>query len=191
MTEQAVEHKRIFLALWPDEATRAQLHAYQQKLGRDPALLAALQKGRSVKPGNLHMTLHFIGSVSTEVLQNLTSALDFVHANAFEMKVDTAGYFPRPGVLWLGVMQMPPALQSLVQQTAGCVQQCIEAYEFKSFQPHISLFRKVGRPGELVQPPAIYWPVNSFALVESKTLPEGVQYEVLKQWPLAPLLFSE
>ncbi len=189
MPEQAVEHRRIFLALWPDEATRAQLHAHQQKLKRDPALHAALQQSRSVRPGNLHMTLHFIGSVSSEVLQNLTSALDLVHANAFEMKVDTSGCFPRPRVLWLGVTQVPPALQALVQQTAVCLQQCIEAYEFRSFQPHITLFRKVRNPGELVQLPTIHWPVNSFALVESKTLPEGVQYEVLKQWPLVPLLF--
>lgn len=191
MPEQAVDHKRIFLALWPDEVTRAQLHAYQQKLKRDPALHAALQQGRPVKPDNLHMTLHFIGSVSSEVLQNLISALDLVHANTFEMEVDTAGYFPRPRVLWLGVSQMPPALPALVQQTAICVQQCIEAYEFQSFQPHITLFRKVRNPGELVQLPAIHWPVNSFALVESKTLPEGVQYEVLRSWPLVPLLLSE
>ncbi|MDT8453243.1 MAG: RNA 2',3'-cyclic phosphodiesterase [Gammaproteobacteria bacterium] len=189
MPEQTVEHKRIFLALWPDEATRAQLYAHQQKIKCDPALHAALLQSRAVKPDNLHMTLHFIGSVSSEVLQNLNSALDLVHANAFDMEVDTTGYFPRPRVLWLGVSQMPPALPALVQQTAACVQQCVEAYELQSFQAHITLFRKVRNPGELVQLPAIHWPVNSFALVESKTLPEGVQYEVLRSWPLAPLLF--
>lgn len=191
MPEQAVEHKRIFLALWPDDETRAQLHAYQQKLKGDPSLHTALQQGRAVNPDNLHMTLHFIGSVSSEVLQNLTSVLDLVQGNAFEMEVDTAGYFPRPRVLWLGVSQVPPVLPALVQQTAICVQQCIEAYEFQSFQAHITLFRKVRNPGELAQLPAIRWPVNSFALVESKTLPEGVQYEVLRSWSLAPLLLSE
>ena len=30
----------------------------------------------------------------------------------------------------------------------------------------------------------IQWPISSFALVESKTLPTGAEYSVLRTWPL-------
>lgn len=183
MPEQAkpVEPKRIFLALWPDEVVRQQLHARQQALKHEPALRDA----RAVTVDNLHMTLHFIGPLADEVVQQLAVALDVVQAEAFEMQVDIAGYFPRPKVFWLGLAQVSSALQALVQHTAVAVQQCVEAYEYSSFHPHITLFRKAKKPAELAPMPAILWPVTGFALVESKPLPEGVRYVVLKQWRLS------
>ncbi|MDH5612718.1 MAG: RNA 2',3'-cyclic phosphodiesterase [Gammaproteobacteria bacterium] len=182
----AVEYKRVFLALWPDEQVRQLLHAYQKKLKHEPAMESALRSARAVIPENLHMTLNFIGSISLEVLQALENALDSVQGKAFDMEVNTVSYFPRPKVLWLGVAQIPLALRVLEQQITAGVQQSVEGYECQSFKPHITLFRKAKSPREFDDRPAIHWPVNSFALVESKTYPEGVKYNVLKQWPLSP-----
>ena len=181
----STEYKRVFLALWPDEATRQQLFEAQKKLKRDPELSSVLQSARAVVPDNLHITLHFIGSVSTEVIQALEASLNSVQCQPFDMVVNTAGCFPRARVFWLGVKEIPPELKELEQQTATCVQQCVENYQRIPFRAHITLFRKVKASVKQAEFPDIDWPVKSFALVESKTYPEGVQYSVLKEWSLA------
>ncbi len=186
MTEkQPGKHKRIFLALWPDDATRQQLFEVQKKFKRDPELRPVLQSARSVIPDNIHMSLHFIGSVSPEVLQSLDTCLDAVQCQSFDMSVSTAGCFPRPRVFWLGLKNIPPELNELERQTAACVQQCVEGYQQLAYQAHITLFRKAKTSLELEGLPEINWRVKSFALVESKTYPEGVQYHVLKEWLLS------
>jgi 2'-5' RNA ligase len=181
---QPAEHKRIFLALWPDEATRQQLFDAQKKLKLDPELSPVLQSARAVIPDNLHITLHFIGSVSPEVLQELEVCLDEVRCQSFEIAVNTSGCFPKPRVFWLGLKHIPPELNELEQQTAACVQQCVEGYRRIPYRPHITLYRKAKTSLELDGLAEINWRVKSFALVESKTYPEGVQYHVLKQWLL-------
>lgn len=182
---QATEYKRIFLALWPDEVTCQQLFAAQKKLKHDHELRPVLKSARALIPENLHITLHFIGSVSTEVVQELEASLDSVQGQPFDMKVNTVGCFPRARVLWLGVKEVPPELKALEQQTASCVLQCVENYQREPFRAHITLFRKVKAVVKQAEITEIDWPVKSFALVESKTYPEGVQYHVLKEWPLS------
>jgi len=181
---QAVEHKRIFLALWPDEMTRQQLFELQKKLKRDPELRSVLQSARAVIPDNLHITLQFIGSVSIELMQALEACLDSVRSKPFEMVVNTTGCFPKPRVFWSGLKDIPPELKELEQQTAACVQLCLEDYQRIPYRPHITLFRKAKTSLVLEGLAEINWRVKSFALVESKTHPEGVQYHVLKEWPL-------
>ena len=183
---QPTEHKRIFLAVWPDEATRQQLSEVQKKLKRDPELQSVLQSARLVTPDNLHMTLHFIGSISPDVLQALEACLGSVQCRSFDMTVSAVGCFPRPRVFWLGLKDIPPVLSELEQQTLACVQQCIEGYRHIPYRPHITLFRKAKTSLQLDMLPEINWRVKSFALVESKTHPEGVQYHVLKEWLLLP-----
>ena len=179
------EHKRIFLALWPDETTRQQLAEAQKKIKSDPQLRAAMQSARLVVPENLHMTLHFIGSVSLEVVQSLQTCLDSVHSRSFSLSVKTAGCFPKPRVLWLGLKTIPPELSELEQLTTGCVEQCVEGYKRIAYRPHITLFRKAKTLQDIADVAEIRWKVGSFALVESKTYAEGVQYRVLRQWSLA------
>ena len=177
---QTNKDKRIFLALWPDEATRQQLFKIQNELKHEQALRSA----RAINPENLHMTLHFIGSISMETLRALEVSLDSVQSKAFELEVNTVGCFVRPQVFWLGLENIPPELQELEQKTAACVRQCVEAYQGRPYRPHISLFRKAKKLIDSRDWPVLQWPVSSFALVESKTCSEGVQYSVLKEWSL-------
>ncbi|MDH5710498.1 MAG: RNA 2',3'-cyclic phosphodiesterase [Gammaproteobacteria bacterium] len=178
------KNKRIFLALWPDENTRQQLVEAQKKIKSDPKLRAAMQSARLVQPDNLHMTLHFIGSVPEEVVQSLQTCLDAVHSQSFSLSVKTAGCFPKPRVFWLGLKSIPPELNELEQIAASCVEQCVEGYRRIPYRPHISLFRKVKILQDLADVTEIRWQVDSFALVESKTYAEGVQYHVLRKWSL-------
>ena len=47
--------------------------------------------------------------------------------------------------------------------------------------------RKAWRAPLELNPPAMTWPVNDFALVASDTRSEGVRYEVLRRWQLAKI----
>lgn len=174
------KNKRIFLALWPDELVRQQLFEVQNKLKPEPTL----QSAKAVIPDNLHMTLHFIGSISPEVLQALQVSLDSVRCKPFEIQVNTVGCFPKPQVVWLGLKNIPPELSELEQQTAACVEQSVENYQRIDYQPHITLFRKAKASMEQADFSEINWPVKSFALMESKSHAEGVRYHVLKEWLL-------
>ena len=172
--------KRVFIALMPDRLVREKFAALQQQLGQEKLLGTA----KAVDRNNLHMTLHFIGSITIEKLQVLEASLGSVQCKAFDMEVNTVGHFPRPRVLWLGLGRIPSALMELEQQAVVCIQQCLEGYQHMPYRPHITLFRKVKQPSETSDCSVIHWSVKSFALVESKTCPDGVRYSVLKEWPL-------
>ena len=168
--------KRVFLALWPNSDVRQQLADVQVQFKPHEA--------RAVIPENLHMTLNFIGSLPVDQIDALARSLDEVHCPPFSMQVNTSGYFSRPKVAWLGLENIPPELRQLEQLTGACVETCVDDYQRMTFRPHITLFRKAKAPVPLNAPLAINWPVNSFALLESKSTPEGVRYLVLKEWPL-------
>ena len=65
MTTAIPENLRLFYALWPDQATRAALMRLQSGLA-----------GRRIAPGNLHLTLAFLGMQPSALLPQLAGALD-------------------------------------------------------------------------------------------------------------------
>jgi hypothetical protein len=44
--------------------------------------------------------------------------------------------------------------------------------------------RKLGRPGEMVVPEPVEWPINEFVMVASETRAEGVRYRVVEHYSL-------
>jgi 2'-5' RNA ligase len=173
--------RRLFLALWPDDATRNQLADVQSRFRRNERL----KKAKPVPVENLHITMHFLGAVSEDVHDTLDGLLASVNARSSELIIDRWGYFPRPKVLWLGAKTAPEPLTDLVRQTESCIQQCIEGYEQNRFVPHITIFRKARHPVEVDDFQPIEWNIDRFALVESDTRPEGAVYTVLKEWMLS------
>lgn len=172
--------RRVFLALWPDSDTRQAIQNYQQQLRQHKVL----QSATPVAAQNLHMTLHFIGPVSEVVIECLTALLADIECPSFDMKLDHIGRFPKPKILWLGLESIPEALDKLVKRTQQCVLQCVDSYEQKSFRPHITLFRKARYDKAAVDFNALEWRADRFVLVESKTWAEGVEYRIIKEWPL-------
>ncbi|MBT8127005.1 MAG: RNA 2',3'-cyclic phosphodiesterase [Gammaproteobacteria bacterium] len=173
------KHKRLFLALWPDDFTRQRLANVQNAFRKT----ARLKSARPVPSGNLHITIHFLGEVSTEVCTRLQTALADAKAQSCTLVVDHWGYFPRPRVVWLGGIA-PEPLIDLVAQTQSCIQACIAGYHQKRFVPHITIFRKARHPLEIDDFDPIRWRIDRFALVESVTHPHGAEYNVLNQWML-------
>jgi len=170
--------RRLFLALWPDSAVRNALVELQRSL---PSGI-----GRLVSGDNLHLTLIFLGSTPAERQRCIEEALTGIAATGFSLQLDRLGYWRKPQVLWAGSAVTPPPLSALVRETQDCVVRCGGAVDERPFQIHLTLCRKVRKaPRDLPAVAPISWPVRAFALVESVTAAAGVQYRVLREWPLA------
>ena len=172
--------RRLFLALWPDAATRAKLADIQAVLGRNQRL----KKAKPVPVANMHITTHFLGNVSDDVHTQLVALLAGVNAQACTLVIDRWGYFPKARVLWLGAQASPDALSDLVQKTQVCVETCLDGYQQKRFVPHITLFRKARHPLEVDDFEPVEWRIDRYVLVESVTHPEGPEYIALNEWSL-------
>jgi 2'-5' RNA ligase len=58
------------------------------------------------------------------------------------------------------------------------------ASDLKPFRPHVTVVRKVSRPGRIEQIHSVAWSFTELALIESRTLAEGALYSVVESYPL-------
>jgi 2'-5' RNA ligase len=167
--------RRLFFALWPDAAVRDALVAVAAR---------PLRRVKRVRPANLHMTLAFPGAVTRAVQDCLEAEAGAIAVPPFELCIDTAGYWPRPRIAWLGPAHAPAEIWALSGALRTALERCGLVPEARPFLPHITLARKVN-PGTTIgafEP--VHWPVGHFALVESVTDPAGAVYRPLRSWPL-------
>ncbi|MGV3652978.1 MAG: 2'-5' RNA ligase family protein, partial [Noviherbaspirillum sp.] len=68
---------RLFFALWPDQETRTALAALQSHV-----------PGRRIRPGNLHVTLVFLGLQPAALLPTLRAILASLPPPDFLLEVD-------------------------------------------------------------------------------------------------------
>ena len=128
------------------------------------------------------MTLLFLGDVHENDIVNLVTSLDNVSFLPFMLKIDRWGFFHKPGILWLGSTEKPDELTQLYKQIKKIVVKHLNGVSNNDFKPHISLLRNAKSLPQVNDFEAIDWFVDSFALVESKLQPEGVEYAVLNEW---------
>lgn len=106
-------------------------------------LMAGLPGARWVPPGNLHLTLRFVGEVDEREAALLDEALVTIERAPFELQVAGCGIFAQrrgPEAVWIGVASTPPLvdLQAAVERAAV---RAGLAPEEKRFRPHITLAR--------------------------------------------------
>jgi len=167
---------RIFFALWPNNDTRSSLCTITQQF-KD-------EKFRLVKKSNLHITLEFLGEVSEDVLQQLVEKSNCIQAEPFEIELTRIGWWRKPGVLWIGTHHSPEQLIHLVESIKQIVEQQGLETDKRSYEPHVTIARKVKQLQLPKQTFDIRWQVNSFALVVSESTNSGVEYHVIHEWPL-------
>jgi 2'-5' RNA ligase len=137
-----METIRAFVAIELDAALRSALGELQGRLRRAP--LARL--GRWVNPAGIHLTLRFLGNVSTGSLSDLRAALRSAAREVapFELALAGLGCFPncrQPRVVWVGVQEPTGALGRL--QCAVERELCALGFapEGRAFRPHLTLAR--------------------------------------------------
>jgi RNA 2',3'-cyclic 3'-phosphodiesterase len=168
MTTASPENLRLFYALWPDQATRSALMCLQSGV-----------VGRPIPPGNLHLTLAFLGMQSSALLPQLEHILSQLASPAFELVLDRLGYFPKHKILWAGMQQVPEPLETLQQALIAALLQHRICFDQQSrFKPHITLARAAQLPTDSACTPII-WRTDHIALVQSTTLADGPHYRVL------------
>jgi RNA 2',3'-cyclic 3'-phosphodiesterase len=148
--------ERWFFALWPDLWVRSAIA--QAAAGSIPP------GARAAHPLDLHVTVAFLGELSPERLALAVSAGDSVGAPSFELRIDSAGYFPRSRVLWCGPREAPCELQALHARLTDALRTRDLPVDARPFRPHITLARKVGRDPTPNWDLPIVWTARELAL---------------------------
>ena len=135
-----------------------------------------------MRPGNLHITLHFIGNVSEEKFDCLDQAAQAVKVEPFELVLDQYGYFYKAKTFWMGCHEIPQQLKKWYEILGCALSSCDYQIDKRPYAPHVTLMRKLNKPGifEGFQP--IWWRVNEFVLVESVSVDGGMEYRVVKRY---------
>lgn len=170
--------RRLFFALWPDEATRAALVRATRKAVRRSG-------GRPVPPDHYHITLAFLGNQPAALCDAIADAGATVAAGALECTLDRFGYWPKPRVFWIGSSEPVPAMAELSRTIWDRMEDLDLRREQRSFKAHLTLARKVAALPEVSPPDPVIWRAPGFALIESVTEQRGAVYTVVKEFPLS------
>jgi len=167
--------KRLFFALWPDEATRAEIDQLNQSL-----FCKHLKK---VRPGNIHVTLAFMGRVDEKTERSIRQSIPDITAEPITIFFDQLTSWSDAGVLCLTSSKQPQQIINLVEQLKIVIGTYGVELDSRPYNAHVTLARKA-RPNPPTILASICWHAISFALVESVSTSRGVNYQVLESWPL-------
>ncbi|WP_277269162.1 RNA 2',3'-cyclic phosphodiesterase, partial [Pantoea septica] len=101
-----METQRLFFGIGLPDALQQQLVRWRADSFADDA-------GRPIVAANLHLTLAFLGEVKSETAQKLQQLAARIQQPAFDIDLDDAGHWPRPGVVWIGCRRPPRGLLQL------------------------------------------------------------------------------
>lgn len=162
---------------------------------------------RWVPARNIHLTLIFLGDVSTPNLETLQKTIFMESGNfpPFEISIGGVGAFPsahRPRVIWVGVTA-PEILNILQQSIETGVSQLGYPRDERPFSPHLTLGRltrnatpaDLQRVGEVLRGYNIGFlgtvQVQAVHLFRSELSPTGARYTRMFSAPLNKLPFNQ
>ena len=167
---------RLFFALWPDPQTRASVAVLAERV-------AAETGGRATTPGNVHLTLAFLGSQPRDSVAGLVARADAIDASPFVLTLDHIDCWRNNAVAWLGASETPAALASLRKALLAALAPLHIDDEARPFAVHVTLARKIKSSLRRRLPAPIAWSVDGWALVASDTGAAGPVYRVLASLP--------
>ncbi|WP_091715394.1 RNA 2',3'-cyclic phosphodiesterase [Methylophaga sulfidovorans] len=167
--------RRVFFALWPDDDIRSRF-SYLSDQFEQPGL-------RKLKPSNFHMTLFFVGNVEDHIVVTLLDRAKSIRSFPISLEFNELDYWRKPKVLCLTCQKQPSSLYHLVNALNRMMSGLPITRETRPFRAHITLARKAKyRPDMTFKP--VRLSAERFALVESISTTDGVEYRVLESWPL-------
>ncbi len=173
----AENKRRLFFALWPDEAVLKALAKLCQGLD--------LGEGKPVDCGKFHITLVFLGEVPEDKIEALKMLAEKLAFRPCELTFNRLEHWVRSAVLCLTAETVPEPLTELVKELKRGVRKLGFKLERRPFRPHLTLARKVRKRVAACAIDPVYWPVRELALVASELTPEGSRYQVLGRWKAA------
>jgi len=150
-----------------------------------------------VSPGNMHLTLKFLGEVKDETARDIQKSLSSVCSGhkPFSIYIRGAGAFPdfrSPNVLWAGI-EASPELEGLFMDIDRAVAEFGFERETRRFSPHLTIGRVKDKRGiEPVMKVLSEFKGRSFGTVEAKEVllmksvlkPAGAEYSRIGVSPL-------
>jgi len=149
-----------------------------------------------VDPGGIHLTLKFLGNISSKRVAEITKAIEegAQGISPFHLEISGLGAFPNPRqarVLWVGIDGEVDKLSRLQENTDSALAVLGFAKEERSFVPHLTLarIRQGASPlerrnfGELVGSTIFedkyHVQVEAVSLMRSQLTPAGAIYSRL------------
>jgi len=184
---------RAFIAVPVGEEIRESVETVEGELKRVGADV------KWVKPGNVHLTLKFLGNIRPDDVGRLKAALGEVLAGqkGFEARVAGLGTFPRgrgkPRVVWMGLEEGVDRLKDLAARVDDACASVGFEREARPFAGHLTIGRSRrdgGRLPELAEAVSellfnpLQLKVDRVNLVRSRLSPEGPTYTVLESFAL-------
>lgn len=165
---------RLFLALWPPPDIRQHLQSLQQFWAWPPRAVP-------VHPDKLHLTLHFLGNVPVQRVEEFTEALT---VRATPVTLDLAEGTPRvwPGGIAVLEFTPPPDLLRLHAALGDALASLDWPVEPRRYRPHVTLARRAA--GAQPPPTGVLAPMRwradqGYVLVRSSL---GRGYEVMRSY---------
>ena len=150
-----------------------------------------------VEPGNIHLTLKFLGEIDEERLNKISLALEETtnRISAFTVSIDSIGAFPginSPRIIWAGVGQGDNEVKVIAKGLEERLNEIGIPKEERPFSSHITLGRTrsglkidklISGLKEITLAQQIRgreFPVQKITLFKSTLTPKGPDYESLK-----------
>ena len=166
---------RLFFALWPDDAVRAELAGWSRELH-------VACGGRPTRSENLHLTVAFLGKVDDACVAEVERTASEVSPKAVSLVLDQPGYWKQNRIAWAGASLVPHELEALVSGLRGALAKSRIRFDAKPFVSHVTLLRDAREPLAMPALAPIEWRLDGFALVQSVSLRQGSRYEIRKSW---------
>ena len=143
----AVELPKRAISILDEMARSMRAESYGGVQRRRPSRGAvAYDAVRWSSPGNMHITLKFLGDVHEDDLRYLREELDDVAAESarLQLELGSNGCFPgerTPRVLWTGMEGDLRRMSSLATRLDGAMVRCGFPEERREFAPHVTVGR--------------------------------------------------
>lgn len=163
---------RLFIALWPSTEVRAALRAWRDS--------CAWPKSASpARTEQLHVTLHFLGSVPRVRLPELAQGIGVPFA-PFELGFGHPELW-HGGIAVLAPDMVPAPLLALHGALGAALERLGLPQEARPYRPHVTLARRAGPALAPLQGPPIRWHIDRYALMESKA-GGGTDYGIVQSF---------
>jgi 2'-5' RNA ligase len=167
-----VKTRRLFLALWPEDAVRSQLAS---------ALEAAPipSESRRVPSTDWHVTLDFLGVVPEVARATIESHARDFRAVHEPLVLDRLQWWPESRVWVLSATRVPPALSAAQARLRDRLRASGLRVDARPWQPHVTIARAVDVDCSAIPAPIVAWTVRHVRLVESLPVVGSARYAQL------------
>ena len=186
------QHIRCFVAIELPKAIQDQLSQIQNTLRKQ------IQRASWVQPGNIHLTLKFLGDVNPNDIESVGQAIAQVASchSPFSLQFGGVGAFPnpaRPRVIWVGVKVGGEKVSALAQDINEALSRCGFPPDNKKFNSHLTIarlkervnlrpFASLHRQYDEIDGAAMT--VHEVSLIRSQLRPKGAIYTTFQSCEL-------